>query len=171
MPEYKTAYYGYGWMIDDGIYGHKIYHGGKVLGFTSNIERCTDKDLTIIILTNSGYYDVNSLTDVLADISLENKFKMPNEKKEIKVGSKILSKYAGKYYIDKVGTINIINEGDHLYYQTDGQPKFELFPEAQNKVFFRVVDAEIEFNTDTKGNVTNIELYQYGAKFEGTKSD
>ncbi|MCY6354212.1 serine hydrolase [Clostridium sp. ZS2-4] len=169
MPIYNSAYYGYGWMINEGKYGHEVFHGGNVLGFTSNIKRYTDKDLTIIILTNAGYYDIDSLTNVLADIYFGSEYKLPKKKKEIKVDSKILNNYVGKYSIDKIVDFNIIREGNHLYYQASGQPKFEVFPEANNKVFFKVVDAEIVFNTDSKGNITGIELYQFGQKFKGTK--
>lgn len=169
MYENDTVYYGYGLMIYDGENGHEVFHGGNTLGFTSNISKYTDKDLTIIILSNIGYYDRDSLTNVLADISLGNEYSMPRKKKVVKVDNKILSSYTGKYSSETLGDITITNEDGHLYYQDQNNSKLEIFPESKNKFFFRVAKIELVFNTDEKGNVTDLDLHQLGFKFKVKK--
>ena len=57
--------YGYGWMIKDTENGKEIYHGGNTFGYSSNIARFIDEDLTVIVLTNKGLYDVEKLTNNL----------------------------------------------------------------------------------------------------------
>lgn len=170
MSENGKAYYGYGWMIYDGEYGHEEYHAGNVMGFSSNIERYTDKDLTIIILTNLRAYDCDSLNSTLADICFEKKYEMPKEKKTIKADSKDLEKCAGNYTIEGIGTISITTENGHIYYDQNNTGKLEIFPEAKNKFFFRITDAEIVFNTDSYGVVRNFDYYQWGAKYHGEKT-
>ncbi|MGC4047122.1 MAG: serine hydrolase domain-containing protein [Armatimonas sp.] len=51
----KTYPYGFGWTISSPS-GHKlISHGGSLPGFRSVIGRYIDDELTVIVLTNSGY--------------------------------------------------------------------------------------------------------------------
>ena len=44
--------YGYGWLIRDTELGKEIFHTGGTLGFSANIARYIDEDLTVIVLTN-----------------------------------------------------------------------------------------------------------------------
>lgn len=164
-------YYGYGWMLSDSKYGKEIFHGGNVLGFTSNIERYPDKDLTIIILTNSGYYDVTSLTNVLADICSGNSYELPSAKRVVKVDNDTLKKYAGNYKLDdNQGEISIEAKDTHIYWeQNNGQVKYEIFPESQNKFFMRIVNAELKFDINNKNQVTGFELSQSGENVHADK--
>lgn len=164
-------YYGYGWMLSNGNYGREIYHGGNTLGFTSNIARYPDKDLTIIILTNVGYYNINSLNDTLADISLGKNYEMPKKKSIIKINDTILDKYTGDYKIENnLGSISITHENGHLYCeQNNSGQKYELFAESQNEFFMRVSDVQIKFNIDNRNQVTGISLYQLGEEINAEK--
>lgn len=45
--------------------------------------------------------------------------------------------------------IRISREGDHLFEQATGDPKFEIFPESEKDFFLKVVDAQISFVTDS----------------------
>ena len=53
-------------------------------------------------------------------------------------------------------------EDGRLMTQITGQPKFELFAESETKFFLKVVEAEVEFSTDTSGAVTHIVIHQGG---------
>lgn len=64
------ASYGYGFMIEDTEVGKKYYHSGNTFGYSSNISRYVDEDLTIITLVNKAVYDVEKLTEALTNISL-----------------------------------------------------------------------------------------------------
>lgn len=164
-------YYGYGWMLSKGSYGEEIYHGGNTLGFTSNIARYPDKDLTIIILTNVGYYNINSLNDIMADISLGKSYEMPKKKSVVKVDDALLDKYAGNYKIQgDLGVISITHENGRLYCeQNNSGQKYELFAQSQNKFFLRISDVEIEFNTNNKDQITGISLYELGEEISAEK--
>ncbi|BAH05347.1 serine hydrolase [Clostridium kluyveri] len=164
-------YYGYGWMLSKENYGKKIYHGGNTLGFTSNIARYPNRNLTIIILTNVGYYNINSLNDTLADISLGKNYEMPKKKSVIKVDDALLDKYIGNYKIeDNLGSISITHDNGHLYCeQNNSGQKYELFAQSQNKFFLRVSDVQINFNINDKNQVTGIFLYESGQKINAEK--
>lgn len=59
-------------------------------------------------------------------------------------------------------------EGGQLMTQATGQPKFPLFAESETKFFLKVVDAEVEFFKNDKGEVTHIILHQAGRDVKGT---
>ncbi|WP_416176196.1 serine hydrolase [Clostridium sp.] len=162
VGEYQP-YYGYGWMITDGKYGKEIYHGGNILGFTSNIARYPENDLTIILLTNVGYYNLNSLNDTLADICMGGSYTLPTPKTEINLDSKILEKYAGTYYLNaNQQNITIKNENGNLYYEPTEGIKYQLFPESSKKFFLKEADLEIEFITGSKDSIYGLKFYKDG---------
>ncbi len=53
-------------------------------------------------------------------------------------------------------------EGEQLMTQATGQPKFPLFAESDSKFFLKVVDAQVEFVRNEKGEVTEMVLHQGG---------
>lgn len=79
-----------------------------------------------------------------------------------KVDPKIFDAYAGRYQLTPAAVITVQREGDHLYLQLAGQPRFEVFPFSEKDYFLRVVRAEIGFETDSHGQVTGLVLHQNG---------
>jgi hypothetical protein len=47
--------------------------------------------------------------------------------------------------------------------QATGQPKAQIFPESEREFFFKAVDAQVTFETDSSGRVTSLTLHQNGA--------
>jgi Domain of unknown function (DUF3471) len=83
-------------------------------------------------------------------------------RKKISVDSTLLQRYAGSYRFDSNTTVVVTREGDNLFVQLTGQPKFQIFPESKNKFFLTVVDAEIEFIGGDTGQISKAILYQNG---------
>jgi CubicO group peptidase (beta-lactamase class C family) len=66
----KPAPYGFGWFLDP-YRGHpRMWHSGSSIGFRTIIERFTDNNLTIIILSNRGDLDTSALALRAADLYL-----------------------------------------------------------------------------------------------------
>jgi CubicO group peptidase (beta-lactamase class C family) len=66
----KPAPYGFGWFLDP-YRGHpRMWHSGSSIGFRTVIERFTDSNLTIIILSNRGDLDTSALALRAADLYL-----------------------------------------------------------------------------------------------------
>ena len=81
-------------------------------------------------------------------------------RKEIPVSSEILKQYMGTYEIQPGLNVTITLEGNQLFTQVTGQPKFPLFAESETRFFLKIVDAQYEFIKDEKGAVTHIILRQ-----------
>jgi hypothetical protein len=87
----------------------------------------------------------------------------PREHKEIPVNPKIFDGYVGLYQLAPDFILKITREGDQLFAQATGQPKFQIYPESERQFFFKVVDAQITFETDSTGLATSLTLHQNGA--------
>lgn len=157
--------YGYGWLIADTVIGKEIWHNGLTFGFTANIARFTDEDITIIILTNNRLYDTTTLTNTLTSIALNKEYDMPEIMKEIKIDDpNLYNSYVGQYDLGSGAYITVSKKDSHLYAQVTGQAGYEIFPLTQSKFFYKIVDARIEFVSNAKGEVTELIFEQMGIK-------
>jgi hypothetical protein len=71
-------------------------------------------------------------------------------------------KYVGYYQLGPSTIFTIIRDGDHFFARLTGQINVEFFPESETKFFATVVHAQISFNTDGQGQVTELVLHQNG---------
>ena len=75
----------------------------------------------------------------------------------------------GTYEISPDFSIVITLEGDHLEAQATNQRKNPIFAESETMFFYKVVDAQIEFVKNDKGEVTNLVLHQGGRDMKGMR--
>lgn len=86
----------------------------------------------------------------------------PPEHKQVSVDPKIFDGYLGTYQLGPGIVFTLTRDGDHLYAQLTGQQTFEIFPESERDYFYKVVDAQITFVTDSRGRATELILHQGG---------
>ena len=84
------------------------------------------------------------------------------EHKEVAVDPKIFDGYTGRYQLAPNFIVAITRDGDHLYAQATGQPRFEIFAESERDFFLKVVDAQLTFVVDANGRATSVVLRQGG---------
>jgi hypothetical protein len=89
--------------------------------------------------------------------------------KEVAVDPKIFDGYVGRYQLAPNFIVAITRDGDHLYAQATGQPRFEIFAEGEREYFYKVVDAQITFVTDAAGHATSLTLHQNGMDVPGKR--
>jgi len=92
----------------------------------------------------------------------EGEAPQPKEHKEVTVDPKLFDGYVGSYQLAPNFVMAITRDGDHLFVQATGQPKFEIFPESDRDYFLKVVDAQITFIADSQGQATELILHQNG---------
>ena len=143
--------------------GHKVIeHGGGIEGFNTQVSYYPESKLVVVVLGNLNGGAPGEIAKKLATIAFGEKVMLPNERKEVTVAPKILAEYAGTYVMSPTFQIVMSVEGDQLMTQATGQPKFPLFAESDSKFFLKVVDAEVEFVRNEKGEVTHMVLHQGG---------
>ncbi|MVM41416.1 serine hydrolase [Spirosoma sp. HMF3257] len=99
---------------------------------------------------------------------LGEKVEAPKET-TVAVDAATLESYVGNYELAPSFSIVITRDGDKLFGQATGQPKFELFAESKTKFYLKVVDAQVTFETNDKGEVTQLILHQNGQNMPGKR--
>lgn len=80
-------------------------------------------------------------------------------------------KYVGYYELSPTAVFTIRRDGDHFLTRLTGQQDVEIFPESESKFFATVVAAQISFDTDASGKVTNLVLHQSGMERPAARID
>jgi len=90
--------------------------------------------------------------------------KPEKERAAIKLDPKIYDAYAGQYELAPGAIFTVRRDGDRLLAQLTGQTFLEVFPESETNFFYQVVDAQLTFVKNDKGEVTDLILHQNGDK-------
>ena len=82
-----------------------------------------------------------------------------------------LATYVGRYRLrpDRVVTVN--READRLTIDFPGRTRFSLLSWAEDKFFLKVMDLELRFTRDGKGQVNTLEIDYEGRKLIAKKVD
>ncbi|HYR41623.1 MAG TPA: CocE/NonD family hydrolase [Terriglobia bacterium] len=77
---------------------------------------------------------------------------------EIQIDPKTFDEFSGQYSsADNPDLVlSFFREGDKFFVQASTQSRMELFPEAANKFFLRVIDAQATFVRDAQGKVVSL---------------
>jgi uncharacterized protein (TIGR03435 family) len=156
----NPSHYGFGWTIS-AVNGHRlIEHGGAWQGFTCSISRFPDDSLTVVVLTNFAAASPGQMTHAIA--GLVNTSLAPKTHTAIAMDGKQFDAYVGTYQLAPTVVVTISRSGDHFFAQLTSQDPLEIFPEARNEFFLKVVDAQLTFVADNTGRVTEVVLHQNG---------
>ncbi len=170
-PGVQGQPYGCGWITGTHRGLPIIDHGGGLHGFQSYLVRFPAHKLNVAVLVNAEAVPPG-LVPVTLGREIAEKFLAadlpPPPAIDPKVDPKTYADYAGQYdYGAKVMTITL--EENRLYAQLDGQPRFEIFPSAPDRFFWKVVDAQVHFSRNEKGVITTAEHHQNGTSFKAQK--
>ncbi|MGD2116625.1 MAG: serine hydrolase [Acidobacteriota bacterium] len=98
---------------------------------------------------------------------------LPEPRREAEIESErldaLLERYVGRYELAPGAVMTITREGNRLYAQLTGQPRFEVFPESETRFFLKVVDAVIEFHGAEDGPADAVTLYQGGREMKAER--
>jgi CubicO group peptidase (beta-lactamase class C family) len=91
------------------------------------------------------------------------------EEPDVEIMEEQLERYTGRYELQPNFILTVTREGDQLYAQATGQPRFEIFPSSENEFYLEVVDAQITFNRGDGGAVESLTLHQSGQSMPAPK--
>jgi CubicO group peptidase (beta-lactamase class C family) len=67
----KPVWYGFGWFLDPYKGHQRMWHYGETMGFKSSIQRFTNDNLTVIVLTNRSDVDAIGLSTKISELFLK----------------------------------------------------------------------------------------------------
>ena len=148
-PDVQGMDYGFGWITSANRGLRVIGHSGGLNGFSSDLARFTNHNLTVVVLANAlpppPGLSPAALAQEIGQIYLWSDME-PRKKfvTDSKVDPKSYDDFVGRY--DYGGAVcEVTREGNRLFAQLTGQPKLEIFPSATNEFFWKVVDAQLKF--------------------------
>ncbi|MDQ6885821.1 MAG: serine hydrolase [Gemmatimonadota bacterium] len=151
---------GLGWHIlrsPDG--GQIIWHNGQTAGYHGFLGYVPERQVGVVMLANSAA-DIDDMALHLLDERLPLK-PAPRVHTEIALDSTLLQRFVGSYRFTPAFAIVVTRDGNRLFAQATGQPKFPIFAESPTEFFLRVVDAQLSFVVEG-GAVTGVVLHQAG---------
>jgi serine-type D-Ala-D-Ala carboxypeptidase/endopeptidase len=159
--------------VDDGLFARATGQGAfpifpsapneffaKVAGITISFTRDPMGAVNGLVLHQSGDSAAPKL----------NASELPPELQEIALDAAALGDYVGKYRLD-FGTLDVVLKGDHLEAQLTAQAAFQIFANARDKFFYKIVDARLDFERDAGGKVVAVVLRQNGLDMRAVRMD
>ncbi len=155
--------YGYGWQLlppsPRTMNRRLVFHAGGIPGYSTDLLRYPDDDVTVIILANLHPVALEEVSRTLSAIVLGESWSMPPVRRAVKVDPAVYDAYVGRYEINPSVAITVTREGDQLAVQATGQPKDLAVPESESMFFSRVSAARLSFMKDASGKVDRLVIH------------
>ena len=160
---------GLGWHVMTAHGRDLIWHNGGTGGYWSFIGYEPRTRVGVVVLANAstpaGADDIGRhlLDSELPLLPSDSPLvRPPATRTEIAVDPDLFDGYVGRYQLAPAAILTITRDGRRLFGQLTGQPAFEMFAESDVDYFLKVVDAQISFVTDARGQATALVLHQMG---------
>jgi hypothetical protein len=165
--------YGYGWAVATTRGSQEISHGGGLHGFVSYLLRLPKENFTVAVLANCSPpppgVDPGGLAREVVELYLGEKLAARETPKiDKKVAPNAFDAIVGRYDYG-MAILAVTREGDKVFAQLSGQPKFEIFPKSETEFFWKVVEAEVTFVKNDQGAVTKAIHRQGGQTINAPK--
>jgi len=148
-----------------------VEHSGYAPGYTTQIMIFPENDMAVFVLFNNETVNRWEIITSIVDWCLADKLvpDVKKERKEIKLSSEILKKYAGKYQMPDGMQLSFNFEKDTFWLIIPDAPKFQLFAESESELFLKAFDAQCTFVSDKKGEVNEIVWHQGTDNLKGIR--
>ena len=148
---------GLGWHIRSGEGVDVVWHNGGTGGYRSFVGFVQDGSTGVVVLTNS-----NRSADDIGFHLLDQGFPLGEVRATVEVAADVLRRYVGEYELTPTLIFDVQLEGEQLIIGLTGQTRLPVYAESESQFFYTVVDAQITFEVDERGEVTALVLHQNG---------
>lgn len=149
--------------------GKTTWHNGRTGGYCSLAAFDREKQKGVVVLCNSIANEVDILGFGLLRM-LEGTDPKPIKIKPVaQIDPNLLAKYVGEYELAPGAVLTLTRNNDRLMAQLTGQGAYRIYPSSETEFFYRVVDAQITFVKNEKGEVEKLVLHQNGRDLPAKK--
>jgi CubicO group peptidase (beta-lactamase class C family) len=153
------------WHVIHAFGNDLTWHNGSTGGYHSFIGFDQKARRGVVVLSNSAA-SIDDLGLHLLDdripLAKPKPAKPKTDRKVAAIDHAIYDTYVGKYELVPGVQLTFRRDGERLFTQLTGQPEFEIFPESKTDFFLTVVDAQLTFIVNDKGEATAVTLHQNG---------
>ena len=162
---------GLSWHITQ-THGKRItWHNGGTGGYRSFIGFDPDARAGVVVLTNrstpGGPDDIGMhLLDPEAPLAGQAApaRDAAGARRSIAIDARVLDRYVGRYQLAPSAIFTVTRRGDDLFVQLSGQSTYRVFPESETQFFYKVVDAQLSFETNTSGGPASAVVLHQGGR-------
>jgi CubicO group peptidase (beta-lactamase class C family) len=174
-PDVDGMNYGFGLGMSEISRLPAISHSGGLHGWSSDLIRLPQQNFTVIALANAlppvAGYEPSAVTRALALKALEAEIAaLPPLAMDPAADKNAYPDFVGRYDY-KTAILTVTTEDERLFAQITGQPRYEIFPAAQDEFFWKVTDAKVAFLRDDQGKVNAARHRQGGRSFKAARLD
>jgi hypothetical protein len=94
---------------------------------------------------------------------------MPELKQSVNIDTVVLRQYVGEYELTPAIKITVTLVDGRLKAQVTGQAAYDIFASKENLFFYKIVDAQLEFLKNEKGDIEKLILHQNGQHMPAKK--
>jgi len=146
-----------------------VWHNGGTGGYRTYMGFDPEARTGVVVLMNAvslaGPDDVGRhLLDPGAALLPANSpaLVQPKPRTEISLSPAIFDRYVGRYEFAPTAPFIITRDGERFMAQLGAQPAAQIYAETEKDFFYKVVDAQLTFETDAEGKVIAVVLHQNG---------
>jgi hypothetical protein len=154
---------GLGWDIDTRGGAEIISKSGGTAGHSTFVGYSRETRIGIVVLANTS--TLAGTTDIGLHL-LDARFPLwvpeSSPSSEPTLDAKVLDDYVGHYEMTPVFILTVTRDGNQLFVQATNQARFAVYPKSTTEFSYKVVDAQITFETDNQGHATALVLHQGG---------
>ena len=158
---------GLGWHINKSL--GITWHNGQTGGYHSYAGFVVAEGVGVVVLSNTGTGVVDDVGVRLVQRLRGKPVDPPAPRLAAKIDPALLDAYVGVYMMNPLFQLTVTREGEQLFVQATGQPKFRVFPESDRKFFWKVVDAQATFDEPVEGKSPRLVLHQNGLDQPATR--
>lgn len=150
-------------LIIEEYKGHRVIkHSGQNPGFSSQILKFPDEELSIIVLANQNWHDTRNIANLTADVFLEIKdhtTSIDNSRvpKAVSLSKEVLDRFCGDYIYPETGERRTIkNTPNGLIYLRSNGPTSNLIPLSSTTLTYEDrpnVIMKFNFESQKKTNI------------------
>ena len=161
-----SLWLGLNWHITTFMGDTLVWHNGGTGGFRTMIAMHPRTRTGAVLLANASV----DHEDIVRHVLLGWPLATVAERSEVALPAETLAEYPGRYELAPTFAITITREADRMYAQATNQPRFRIYASAKDRFYFRVVNAQLEFERDGAGKITGVVLVQNGARQLGRRT-
>ena len=124
----------------------------KIVGIRISFTRDEKGQVNGLVLHQNGDHPAPKLSAA----------EVPPAPKETALNPATLQDYVGQYQFDFGGVLDVTLKDTQLQAQLTGQPVVPIYASAADKFFYKIVEAQLDFERDADGKVIAVVLHQSG---------
>jgi serine-type D-Ala-D-Ala carboxypeptidase/endopeptidase len=153
---------GLGWDIDTSGGSKIISKAGDTAGFSTYIGYRPETGVGVVVLANTEAAGTDQIGQHLLDARYPLWVPEFSPSNEPSIQTQTLDRYVGHYELIPTLILTVTREADQLFVQLTGQPRAAVYPKNETAFYYKIVDAQITFETNGQAEAAALVLHQNG---------